>query len=338
MAFEKSKHVAQAAGTNARFVAPRGAAQDRRQERRDTSVMADPDRAPQTDPKTHIVDQLIAERGGSISDSFIWPLVRPALHKFLHYREAVRMADQIADLPAQEAMHVASDRLQLDVRTTGLENVPKTGSFIIVCNHPTGIADGVAMWDALAKRRPDMTVFANRDAIRVSRKLSDIIIPVEWREGFKTRDKSRETLRLTSAAIKAGRPIVIFPSGRIAYWANGGLNEREWQRSALTLARKYNLTVVPANMQSRNSGLFYWFAKWSRELRDMTVFHELLNKQGTRFDITFGQPIDPETLETEGSGITDLLQDFCFDELAKNPDAVFDPRGKLASQGQAARA
>ncbi|MEO0495781.1 MAG: 1-acyl-sn-glycerol-3-phosphate acyltransferase [Pseudomonadota bacterium] len=331
MAFQRSKQLPQAAGTDARFVPSDDLRASARLERRDTSVMADPDRAPQTDPNIHIVDQLIAERGGRISDSIVWPLVRPALHKFLHYHEAVRMADQIADLPAREAMHVASDRLQLDVRTIGLENVPTAGSFIIVCNHPTGIADGVAMWDALAGRRADMTVFANRDAIRVSRQLSDIIIPVEWREGFKTRDKSRETLRLTSAAIKAERPIVIFPSGRIAYWANGGLNERDWQTSALTLARKYNLTVVPANMRSRNSGLFYWFAKWSRELRDMTVFHELLNKQGTRFDITFGQPIDPETLETEGSGMTQLLQDFCSRELASNPRAIFDPRGVLGS-------
>ncbi|MEO0636418.1 MAG: 1-acyl-sn-glycerol-3-phosphate acyltransferase [Pseudomonadota bacterium] len=325
MALVPTKRVTHAAGTNGRFADPQPAIR----ERRDTSVMADPDRAPQTDPNTHIVDQLIAERGGRISDSIVWPLVRPLLHKFLHYGEAVQMADHIADLPAAEGMDIVSRRLQLDVQTVGLENVPRAGSFIIVCNHPTGIADGVAMWDALASHRPDMTVFANRDAIRVSRRLSDVIIPVEWRDGYKTRDKSRETLRLTSAAIKAERPIVIFPSGRIAYWANGGLTEREWQTSALTLARKYNLTVVPANMRSRNSGLFYWFAKWSRELRDMTVFHELLNKQGTRFDITFGKPIAPETLDLEGSGMTELLQDFCVNELASRPDAVFDPRAKL---------
>jgi putative hemolysin len=281
---------------------------------------------PQTDPKTHIVDQLIAERGGRLSRSIAWPLLRPLLYRFLHYKDAVKMADQMAELSARECMQAASDRLKLNITTRGLDNIPHEGPFIIVCNHPTGIADGVAMWDALAKKRADMTVFANRDAIRVSRELHNIIIPVEWREEFKTRDKSRETLRLTSAAIKDGRPIVVFPSGRIAYWANGGLNEREWQTSALTLARKYGLPVVPAHMTSRNSGLFYWLSKWSTELRDMTVFHELLNKQGSRFELNFGKVIPAEDLENgDVQEVTTALQNFCVHDLGENPEAVFNP-------------
>ncbi|MGO7741063.1 GNAT family N-acetyltransferase, partial [Rhizobium johnstonii] len=66
---------------------------------------------------------------------------------------------------------------------------------------------------------------------------------------------------------------LLFPSGRIAYWANGRLNESQWKTSAVGLARKYNLPILPIHMTARNSGLFYWLAKWSTELRDMTVFH-----------------------------------------------------------------
>lgn len=271
----------------------------------------------------HIVDQLIEERGGKLANSFFWPLLRPFLYRFLHYKEAVAMADEVAPMSGVDAMNFVSKRLSLDVQVEGFENVPHEGGFVLVCNHPTGIADGVAIWDVFNRVRGDMSVFANRDATRVNRNLPEVIIPVEWREGHKTRDKSRETLKLTNQAISDGRPIVIFPSGRIAYWANGGLNEREWQSSALALAKKYNLPVLPANMKSRNSGLFYWFAKWSTELRDMTVFHELLNKQNSQFEITFGEMIQADQIQGDVSELTQQMQEFCTNTLAEDPAAKF---------------
>ena len=41
--------------------------------------------------------------------------------------------------------------LAVDVR--GLENLPAKGAALLICNHPTGIADGVAVYDALKARR-----------------------------------------------------------------------------------------------------------------------------------------------------------------------------------------
>ena len=59
------------------------------------------------------------------------------------------------------------------------------------------------------------------------------------------------------------------------------------------------MPILPVNVQSRNSGLFYWFANWNTELRDMTVFHELLNKRGKTFRIRFG-PLIPQERFAEG--------------------------------------
>ena len=171
--------------------------------------------------KPHIVDQLIEERGGRLVNSMAWPVLRPFLYAALHYKEAVSMADDAAGLSGKGCMERISDRLKLDVRTRGADNIPASGAFILVCNHPTGIADGVAMWDAMERSRPDVAVFANRDAVRVNPRLDEVIIPVEWREGHKTRDKSRETLRLTNEAIRQEKAILIIPSGRIAFWDEG---------------------------------------------------------------------------------------------------------------------
>jgi putative hemolysin len=270
----------------------------------------------------HIVDQLIAERGQKIVNSRLWPFIRPFLYKILRYDDAVRMADEIGSLSGPAAMAYICELLALDLDITGLERIPKTGAVIIAVNHPTGIADGVAVYEAVRRVRPDIAVFTNRDAIRINPRLLEFLIPVEWREEERNRSKTKETLRLASRAFQDERAVVIFPSGRIAFWKDGRLNERPWQGSAVTLARKHEVPVLPINIASRNSGLFYWFANWSTELRDMTVFHELLNKRGKTFLIRIGPLIPAEAIAQGGPmEMTQRLQRHVVERLANDPDA-----------------
>mgnify|MGYP000848870357 FL=1 len=271
----------------------------------------------------HIVDTLIAERGEKIVHHPLWPVMRPFLYTLLRYAKAIEFANDIANMPGHQAFDYLSGILRLDINVRHGERIPATGGFIMVSNHPTGIADGVAVFDLLKHTRPDMMFFANRDAIRVNPRFAEIIIPVEWREEHKTKLKARETLQLTTRAIKEEKATVLFPSGRIAYWANGRLNERPWKTSAVGLARKYNLPILPVNMSARNSGLFYWFAKWSTELRDMTVFYELLNKKGDRFDFTVGHLIDPAQLVGDPVEVTAALERHTVHALAADGNATF---------------
>jgi putative hemolysin len=271
----------------------------------------------------HIVDQLIEERGQTLIKHPMWPLIRPALYKVLYYDQAVRMADEVAELSGIECFEYVSRMLELDVTVEGKENLPSEGAFILVSNHPTGIADGVAVYDMIKDTRPDLVFFANRDAIRVNQRLSEIIIPVEWRTTEKSHAKSRETLVRTSRAFSDGRAIILFPSGRIAYWAKGGLHERAWQATGVHMAKRYNVPVIPMHMSSRNSKLFYLLSHRTPELRDMTVFHELLNKKGQNFRMTIGKPIEPDMLEGDVQDLTVRMQNHCEHVLRDDADAEF---------------
>ncbi|HEX5934747.1 MAG TPA: 1-acyl-sn-glycerol-3-phosphate acyltransferase, partial [Pseudorhizobium sp.] len=186
----------------------------------------------------HIVDTLIAERGQRIVNHPLWPVMRPFLYMLLRYGRAMEFANDLAPLTGFQSFEYMSDLLKLDVRVSNAERIPESGGFILVSNHPTGIADGVAVFDLLKNRRPDLMVFANRDAVRVNPRFAEMIIPVEWREEFKSKLKTRETLVLTNKAVEEGKVLVLFPSGRIAYWADGKLNERPWKTSAVGLAKK----------------------------------------------------------------------------------------------------
>ncbi|MEM5581575.1 1-acyl-sn-glycerol-3-phosphate acyltransferase [Roseibium sp. AS2] len=288
------------------------------------TLPARPQAAPQKLPSDqHIVDTLINERGKLVMASPWWPFIKPFAHKILRYKSAVNMADTIAPMEALDVFAHLSELLTLNVTTLGLDRVPAEGPVVLVSNHPTGIADGIVLYDAIKSRRDDLAIFANRDAIRINPRLAEMIIPVEWRADFKSRQKSKETLKLASTAFTNERVVVLFPSGRLAHWHGGKLTERPWMSSALALARKNKAPIIPMHMGGRNSGLFYFLAHVSTELRDMTVFNELLNKKDARFNVHFGKPIRPEKLSGDLSELTELMRVHCAETLATDPDAEF---------------
>lgn len=257
----------------------------------------------------HIVDILIEERCQRLRASPFWPVYRGVLYPLLRHRDAVRMADSIVDLSAREVFDFMSGFLDLEVVATGLEHIPATGPIIIASTHPTGIPDGIAMYDALKSLREDLIFFANRDAMRVNPRLGDLLIPVEWVQSKRTRERSRETLASAAAAFESERCVVLFPSGRIAYMnERGEQTEQPWLASVATFARKFRAPVVPAHMSARNSRLYYWFWKLNTELRDITLFHELLNKRGKRFEIRFGAAIAPEELPHNSQEAAEMLR------------------------------
>ncbi len=271
----------------------------------------------------HIVDVLIAERAPRLTASPFWPVVRPALYGVLGYGAAVRMADAIRDLSGVETFDYVSDLLKLKVATSHLDRLPVSGRCIVVCNHPTGIADGVAVFDAIKRRRSDMIFFANADAIRVSPRLDETIIPVEWVHEKRTREKARSTLNAAKEAFEAERCVVMFPAGRLAREMNGVLTDPEWAPTAASMARKYDAPVVPMHVTGPYSRLFHTFDRFSQELRDVTLFHELLNKAGKDFGVDVGLPIPADRLDVDAAKATEALKQFTERTLASDHDAVF---------------
>ena len=265
-----------------------------------------------------IIDTLIRERAQTLSQSKAWPAYRFFLYRLLDYKKAVQLVDKAGDWPAHKAFQHLSSLLNLDVKTTGIENIPKTGAFILAINHPSGIADGIALYDAIHPARPDMTFFANRDVLRLNEKLSDLIIPVEWVEEKKSRARTRETLVATAKAFKADKAIMLFPSGRLAFMDHGrSLTERPWINSVAVMAKKYQAPIIPAFLESRNSWLYYWLAGLHTELRDITLFHELLNKKGQTFRLTIGPPILPHELAEDNNLAAADLRNYVVNDLSQ---------------------
>lgn len=275
----------------------------------------------------HIVDVLIEERAPKLSSSAAWPVLRPVLYTVLNYNKAVRMADMIAPMSGRDALESISDLLSVKPVATGLDRMPKDGAFILLANHPTGITDGIALYDAVRPARPDVLFYANSDAERVCPRFNETLIPVEWVLAKRTRERTRLTLKMTDDAFKANRPLAIFPAGRLARMRDGQLLDPEWMPTAASLARKYELPILPVHMSGPFSFWFHTFAKFSAELRDITLFHELLNKQGKTYKLTFGPLIPHEHAAGDAANVIRKLKYYIERVLPHAPDAAFDPSG-----------
>lgn len=289
-----------------------------------TVATSAPALAARKEARSHIVDVLIAERAPKLAGNPLWPVIRPFLYRLLDYGKARKMVDTIAPMGGREAMDFVSDLLSVKITVHGLERIPSQGRVVLIANHPTGIGDGIAVYDALRPVRPDLCFYANSDAHRVVRQFDEVLIPVEWVEAKRTRERTRVTLNMTREAMEAERAIVIFPAGRLARKGPDGLlMDPDWMPSAASIARKYSAPLVPMYLEGPWSTLFHFFNDFSGELRDITLFHELLNKRGRPFALTVGHPIAPEALPADPTEATAALRTHIETVLPKFPDQSF---------------
>lgn len=276
------------------------------------------------DPNLHIIDTLIRERCPSLERHWTWPLTRPILYSMLGYKMAVKVADQMQGMNGAESFDLLCEILELDLEFKGAERLPKTGMVIVASNHPTGLADGAAVWAAMRSVRNDVMFYANADAIRINHGFDDVIIPVEWVLEKRSSEKTRETLRRTKLAIESKTCLIIFPSGKLAKMVKGVLTEQEWMPTVVSLARKHEIPILPIHVGAKNSKLFYILSNIHGELRNVTLFNELLNKRKTKFTIQAGKLIHPDKLVGDTREVNDKLQKFVSYEIVKNPDQEFE--------------
>jgi putative hemolysin len=270
-----------------------------------------------------ILDTLIEERAPWLRRRGpLVTLARPLLHRVLWYDRTVKIGEALEPMPAADVMASLAETIALHVEVSGLENLPRQGPALVVSNHPTGIADGIVLFGALSKIRPDLFFFANADAIRVLPQLAELIAPVEWRPEKRSHKQNRETMDYARTAFGAGRLGVLFPSGRLAKRRWWSLHERPWLASGAMMARKFNLPVIPLHVTARNSALFYLFDRIHPTLRDITLFHEVLNKTHQRYRLTIGPPIDPETLPASSNDAIEVLKARTLELGGRKPQTV----------------
>ena len=104
----------------------------------------------------HPIDEIMEERCPNLMrNKIFWSFIKPSIYKIFKYEEAKKIVDDIIDKPGFECFTYLTEFLKAENQVTNLSNVPSSGPIILAGNHPTGLTDGIVMFDVLKKHRPD---------------------------------------------------------------------------------------------------------------------------------------------------------------------------------------
>ena len=208
-----------------------------------------------------------------------------------------------ADICKEEGL-AAIDRLfqtlevELEFNPKELDNIPKTGPFIVVANHPFGALDGLALIKAIAAIRPDFKVMANF-LLQSVEPIKNHFLSVNPFEEMKGAYNNIGGLKAALQHIEAGLPLGIFPAGEVSTF-QGDLKtiaDRKWQNSAIKIVKKSKVPVVPLYFDGANSRIFHLLGLIHPGLRTLALPSEMLKKKGKTIALRIGKPIAPKDLE-----------------------------------------
>ena len=106
-------------------------------------------------------------------------------------------------------------------------------------------------------------------------------------------EKNVKILKRTKETLNEGKCLLVFPSSRLSKRKGLKLFERPWLNTIVKLSKKYNAPIIPFHMDGHNSLFYYFLDIFNEELKNISLFSELVNKEEFKYTITFGRQIDP---------------------------------------------
>ena len=238
------------------------------------------------------INQLVQERAPwLVNGSFLSKTIYTFLKKFLKFGETIYVGDHIQGMSGAEAFNWLGSEYTSNCEIEGLENIPKDGKCLLVANHPMGAADAVSLYHQIYKVREDVFFFANELFVYLLGSFKDVMAPVVWNKEKEIHSATKVTLERLNTFFGDERIGIIFPSGRLSKLTLLGIWDRPWEKTPITLAKKYNFPIVPVYIDAKNSWFFYFASYANKQLRDVSQLNELLNKKESKFTIKIGKPI-----------------------------------------------
>ena len=166
---------------------------------------------------------------------------------------------------------------------------------IFVCNHPTGIIDGLIVMNILNKAHP--TQMITNDILDFVPNIKNLILPVDWL-GTINKKQTRSLIN----AFHSDKHIIIFPAGEVSKFRNFTIEDLDWNPSFIKKAIQFQRDVIPVRISGRNSILFYAvsnlrrFLKMDFNIEIFLLIREIFNKKNNSINVKFGNPISFKTL------------------------------------------
>jgi len=152
------------------------------------------------------------------------------------------------------------EKLGAKVESLHSELVPKTGSIVIVSNHPLGGLDGMALIKAVGDIRPDVHFLVN-DVLKNIKNYGEIYVAVN-----KLGATSAKYLRVIEEVFRTESALLLFPAGLVSRKQDGVVRDLVWKKTFVTQAIDHKRMIQPTFIEGENSKFFYNFAMWRKRL------------------------------------------------------------------------
>jgi putative hemolysin len=198
--------------------------------------------------------------------------------------------------------------VSIDFDEDDLKNIPKTGGFIAIANHPYGGVEGLALVKLLCTVRPEAKVMVNFILQKIPN-LNEFFVAVNPFENVQ-HSSSISGLKATFDLLKSGTPIGIFPAGEVSTFSldKQEITDRLWHPVVGKLIARAKVPVVPIYFHGNNGVLFNILSFIHPTLRTAKLPSEFLNKQGLKIKVRIGKPIHIEDISYRNN--TNKLLDF----------------------------
>lgn len=198
--------------------------------------------------------------------------------------------------------------VSIDFDEEDLKNIPKTGGFIAIANHPYGGVEGLALVRLLCTVRPEAKVMVNFILKKIPN-LSNFFVAVNPFEKIQ-HTSSISGLKTTFDLLQNGIPVGIFPAGEVSTFNLNSqeVTDRLWHPVVGKLIARAKVPVVPIYFHGNNGVLFNILSFIHPTLRTAKLPSEFLNKQGLKIKVRIGKPIKIEDISYKKD--TNKLLDF----------------------------
>jgi len=217
--------------------------------------------------------------------------------KLVHQDEMNAIVHKFRDNSGVPFLNDVLKEWKMNVVVKGKENVPASGRFVFVANHPLGGLDALAFLSTIYHFFPNVISPSNQ-LFNAIPNLKPVILGVNV-FGSNTKD----TVEKFNQLFESDSQIMIFPAGLVSRRKKGVISDPVWQKTFITKALQFNRDIIPVHISGRNSNLFYFVANLRKLLRIkisieiILLPREMLRQRNSTITLTIGKIIPSQSLK-----------------------------------------
>ncbi|HJX70972.1 MAG TPA: 1-acyl-sn-glycerol-3-phosphate acyltransferase [Bacteroidales bacterium] len=219
------------------------------------------------------------------------------LKRIVHQDELNEFLRLSGHLKNAEFIKAGLEFFNIRYKVSGSENIPGSGRYIFVSNHPLGGLDGLVFIYELSKYFSDLK-FPVNDILMNITNLSGIFLPVN-----KHGAQGREAARMIEEAYASESQILYYPAGLCSRKKKGIIRDLQWHKSFISKSIQYKRDIVPAFFSGRNSNFFYNLSNFRNflgikaNIEMLYLVDELFKQKGKEIALIFGKAIPWQTFD-----------------------------------------